>query len=428
MSTLRAEYVAAHRAKKSAWRAATSPAAWSDCCDCGIMGAQDTKKFVTSSAKVLAMIDTIRKNNLVFRQLLFLGILILMGAVMLKQLAFFIGSFLGAIAFYIVFRGLIFRMTDRHRWPGWLASLAIVSAISVVLVGLGYLLYEVIADEMNDIDLSRVPDMAQGAVPQINEFIGFDLISPDLVHSSTSVVAKIANSIINTTYSFAANILMTLLLLYFMLAHAHKLENRAGKYMPFCGDSRSILLTEMTSIIYSNAVGIPFMMLAQGLVASVVYWAFGVPNIIFWAFMTAVCGLIPMVGTVIVSVPLGIWFIAQGMVVKGVFLMLCGLLVIANIDNLLRIVVNKKFSNTHPLIVIFGVIMGIPLFGFWGIIFGPLMISTFLLLIRIYYREYRLLDPDDDEGAGDTRGAAGVAGHHAALKKAREENESEILT
>jgi hypothetical protein len=81
---------------------------------------------------------------------------------------------------------------------------------------------------------------------------------------------------------------------------------------------------------------------------------------------------------------------------------------------------NKKISNTHPLIVIFGVIMGIPLFGFWGIIFGPLMISTFLLLIRIYYREYRLLDPaDDEEGAGDKLGAAGAAGHNASQKKAK---------
>jgi predicted PurR-regulated permease PerM len=206
------------------------------------------------------------------------------------------------------------------------------------------------------------------------------------------------------------------------------MESRVGKYMPFCGDSRKILLDEMTSIIYSNAVGIPFMMLAQGIIASLVYWAFGVPNIIFWAFMTAVCGLIPMVGTVIVSVPLGIWFVSQGFVGKGILLMLCGLLVIANVDNLVRIGLNKKITNTHPLIVIFGVIMGIPLFGFWGIIFGPLMISTFLLLIRIYYREYRLLDPDDDEGAGDRLGAAGVAGHHAAEKAKAKSKEPEPLT
>ncbi len=365
------------------------------------------------------MIDIIRKNNLVLRQLLFMGILILMGAVMIKQLSFFIGSFLGAIAFYIVFRKLIFNMIERHRWPAWLAALVIVAGICIVLLGFGYLLIDVIAQEFNSIDISGIPDMARDAVPRINNMIGFELVSPDLVHSSTSVLAKIANSVLNTTYSFAANILMTILILYFMLTHARKLEHRVGKYIPFCGDSRRVLMEEMTSIIYSNAVGIPFMMLAQGLVAALVYWLFGLPNVVFWAFLTAICGLIPMVGTIIVSVPLGIWFLAQGFVLKGILLMACGLLVIANVDNLARIGMNKKISNTHPLIIIFGVIMGIPLFGFWGIIFGPLMISTFLLLIRIYYREYRLLDPKDDEEAiGDKHGATGAAGHNASQRKA----------
>ncbi len=368
------------------------------------------------------MIDTIRKNNLVFRQLLFLGILILMGAVMLRQLSFFIGSFLGAISFYIVFRKLIFNMIERHKWPGWLAALVIVAGICVLLLGFGYLLIEVIAGEFNDIDLSHLPAMAQEAVPKINDFIGFDLISADLVRSSTNILAKIANSVINTTYSFAANILMTILILYFMLAHARKLEHRVSKYMPFCGESRRILLEEMTSIIYSNAVGIPLMMLVQGLVAALVYWLFGVPNVIFWAFMTAICGLIPMVGTVIVSVPLGVWFISQGLPLKGVMLMLCGVIVIANVDNLMRIMLNKKISDTHPLIVIFGVILGIPLFGFWGIIFGPLMISTFLLLIRIYYREYRLIDPSDEDGAGDKHGAVGTVGNHTPKTTSKQQS------
>lgn len=338
------------------------------------------------------MIDTIQKNNIFFRQLLFLVILIAMGIVMMRELAFFMGSFLGAIAFYIVFRKFVLRLIERHLWPGWLAALTIVTAISVVLFALGYLVFDLLADEIKDFDMSTLPAMAHEAVPRVNRFIGFDLLSADIVRSSTSLLAKIANSVINTTYSFAANILMTLIVLYFMLAHARRLENSAARYMPFSGKSRKILLDEMTSIIYSNAVGIPFLMLSQGLVASFVYWLFGVPDIIFWAFLTAVCGLVPMVGTIIVSVPLGVWFISQGFVLKGIGLTLCGLLIIANVDNLARILLNKKMSHTHPLIVIFGVILGIPLFGFWGIIFGPLMISTFLLLIRIYYKEYRLFD------------------------------------
>lgn len=138
-------------------------------------------------------------------------------------------------------------------------------------------------------------------------------------------------------------------------------------------------------------------MLSQGAVSFLIYWLLGVNNALFWGFMTAIAGLLPMVGTVIVSAPLGIYLIANGIIWQGIVLIACGLLIIANIDNLCRIILMKKVSNTHPLIVIFGVILGIPLFGFWGIIFGPLLISLFLLLIKIYYVEYKLFTPEKPE-------------------------------
>lgn len=340
------------------------------------------------------MQDTIRKNNAFFRQLLFLGILLLIGIVMIKQLAFFIGSFLGALTLYVVFRGLTFRLVERHRWKPWLASLVIVAGISVILLGLGFLVFEVLASEIPNVDTTMLMGGISTLVERVNDLVGFKLVSPELIQKSSSLLTNMATTIVNTTYSFAANIFMMIIILYFMLANAKKLEEKAGKYMPFRGQSREVLTNEITSIIYSNAVGIPLTMLSQGVVAALIYWLFGMHNVVFWAFLTALCGLIPMIGTVIVSVPLGIYFIAQGMILKGILLMLCGLLVIANVDNLIRIILNQKISNTHPLIVIFGVILGIPLFGFWGIIFGPLLISVFLLLIRIYYKEYKLTDTD----------------------------------
>ncbi len=339
------------------------------------------------------MEEITKKNNAFFRQLLFLAILIAMGAVMVKQLAFFLGSFLGAVTFYIVFRKPVFQLIERHRWPAWLAALVIVLGICLVLAGLGYLIFVLFAGEVRNVDMSQIPVIAQELLPKMNDLLGFEIITADVVKASTGFISKAATAILNTTYSFAANIFMTILILYFMLTHACRLEGVVGKYIPFKGESRKLLSTEITSIIYSNAVGIPLMMLAQGLVASLVYWLFGIPNLVFWAFMTAICGLIPMVGTIIVSVPLGAWLIAAGNLWGGIALMLCGVLVIANVDNGARIVLNQKISNTHPLIVIFGVILGIPLFGFWGIIFGPLSISVFLLLIRIYYKEYGLILP-----------------------------------
>ncbi len=127
------------------------------------------------------MTETNNKNNAWFRQMLFLGILILMGAVMLKQLTFFVGSFLGAVTFYIVFRKTVFRMVERHRWPAWLASLVIVLAICAVLIGLGYLVFVLFAGEVRNVDMSQIPVIVHEALPKLNELLGFEIIPADVV-------------------------------------------------------------------------------------------------------------------------------------------------------------------------------------------------------------------------------------------------------
>lgn len=348
--------------------------------------------------------EALRKNNLFFRQLLFLALLILIGAVVLDKLSFLIGSFLGAVTLYILFRPLLYKLIGYHHWKPWLASLLLVGLAVIVLSGLIFGIFRVISSELINLNFHSLLLGMDNIVENINKHLPFNLISKEYLTDYSSYLGKAAGSIINTTYSFAINILFMIIILYFMLAKSTLLEKRVGRYNPFKGESRELVTQDITRIIYSNAIGIPIIMLGQGLAAAFVYWICGVEDVAFWAFLTAIAGLIPVVGSILVSVPLGISFIVDGTPWQGVALILCGVLVIANVDNLLRIVLNKKMTDTHPLIVIFGVLMGIPLFGFWGIIFGPLLISIFLLLIKIYYREFKLMTPREinDENAEDS--------------------------
>lgn len=339
------------------------------------------------------MSETTQRNNLFFRQLVFLAALIFIGAILVRQLSFFIGSFLGAITLYIVFRESMFRLVEKHNWKRWMAALMFVVVSVIILVGLLFGVFKLVAAEFHNIDTTSLLGKAKDLPDRINSFMGFNLVTDKMMEGVTSYAGSAVSGIVNSTYSFVINILLTVILLYFMLVAGRRMEARLARYNPFTGKSRMMMNEEITSIIYSNAVGIPVIMLGQGLVAALIYWLFGMQNIVFWAFITALCGLIPMIGTIIVSVPLGISFIMGGDVLKGILLMLCGFVIISNVDNLFRIVLNKRVTNTHPLVVIFGVIMGIPLFGFWGIIFGPLLISVFLLLIRIYYIEFQLMSP-----------------------------------
>ena len=93
-------------------------------------------------------------------------------------------------------------------------------------------------------------------------------------------------------------------------------------------------------------------------------------------------------GAALVYMPLVIVLFSNGMVTQSVILLLYGLFVISTVDNLFRFWVQDKIGDTHPVITIFGVIVGVQLFGFMGLIFGPILIALLLLLTHIYKHEF----------------------------------------
>lgn len=98
--------------------------------------------------------------------------------------------------------------------------------------------------------------------------------------------------------------------------------------------------------------------------------------------------MLPVVGSAVGYVPLSILLFAQGPTWKGFAVLAWGLLIVGMSDNVARFKLQKKLGDVHPLITILGVILGINLFGFIGIIFGPILISLFLLLGQIYNNEF----------------------------------------
>jgi predicted PurR-regulated permease PerM len=214
------------------------------------------------------------------------------------------------------------------------------------------------------------------------------LLSINSIEQIQREFLSLLSGVLNTTYSVAANLFMAFFLLFFMLGNARTMEKSIVNYMPFQNDSLTAVKQEIHQMILSNAVGIPLVMLAQGGAAALIYLIFGVQNVVFWGFLTGLFGLLPFIGTAFVWVPLGVFLIVSGDMVGGIGILALGALVITNIDNLLRFILMKQMADTHPLITILGVIIGIPLFGFMGIIFGPLLISIFLLLLKLYRIEY----------------------------------------
>jgi predicted PurR-regulated permease PerM len=149
-----------------------------------------------------------------------------------------------------------------------------------------------------------------------------------------------------------------------------------------------MLRKDLNKMVLSNAIGIPLIALAQGIVGLIGYLIIGVQEPVFWFVITCVAGMLPVVGAALAYVPLSLLLFASNEPVKGVIVLVFGLAIIGSVDNIFRFWLQKKLGDVHPLITVFGVIIGVNLFGFIGLIFGPILISLFLLLLKVYSKEF----------------------------------------
>ena len=188
--------------------------------------------------------------------------------------------------------------------------------------------------------------------------------------------------------SFAVNVVVLIFILYFMLIGGRKMENYLYTLFPFSDQNKDEVLNEINMIVKSNAIGIPLLAVIQGIVAVIGYFIFQTPDPLLFGFLTCIATIIPIVGTALVWVPLAAYMALNGDWVHALGLAIYALLVMTNVDNLIRFILQKKLADIHPLITVFGVVIGLSLFGFMGIIFGPLLLSLFLLCIDIFKKSY----------------------------------------
>ncbi len=331
-------------------------------------------------------------NNNVIKQIVVLLLIALLGIVILWKLAYFIPGFLGAVAVYIMFRAWYFKLIAAKGWKPWLASLTIIIGLLLALVLPLFLIGTALAPKINDLILNS--DQIKSSILKTYNYLleKFPQIQVSLSQSQIMNLAQKGLSFLpmlfNATAHLFANILTALFIAYFMFIGGRKLEQGFKTAIPLERASRKQIWDETKNLVISSAVGIPALAIAQGLIALLGYWVCGIQGALLWALLTAVASVIPLLGTMIVWVPICIYLFAMGKVDYGIGLTLYCLIVVGFSDNVIRFMFLKRFGDVHPLITVFGVILGLNIFGMIGLIFGPLLMSYFILLIKVYQVEF----------------------------------------
>jgi predicted PurR-regulated permease PerM len=235
---------------------------------------------------------------------------------------------------------------------------------------------------------TNIIDSVKTEVAKTGDLIGINLSQNINSSDASSWISKNIQNLASSSLTMFISAGIMLFLLYFMLVEREKWLKAAVTYMPLNEKNLNIIGRESIDLVKSNAIGIPLVALLQGVVALVGYFIFGVENPFFWFFITTIGSMIPIVGTAIGILPVCILLFSQGHTSAAIGILIYGLVVVGSTDNLFRLVVQKRLADVHPLVTLIGVVVGVPLFGFIGLIFGPLLVSLLLLLVKIYKNEY----------------------------------------
>ncbi|HEX4876127.1 MAG TPA: AI-2E family transporter [Chitinophagaceae bacterium] len=338
--------------------------------------------------------------NKQIKQVMILLLLLFLVLLVLRELYVFFPGLLGALTLYILSRGSYFQLIYHRKWPkGWTAGLFMLS----FLILLGLLIYfTVILLEKQVEPFFQNPasslSKAKQAIIVAQEQAGVTLVSDESLGDLQHRIATLVPSLLNDTLNLLFNLVILLFVFYYMLVHGKEMESFLARIIPLKKTNVDVLATETKRIVKVSALGIPIISLIQGVTATVGYILFGVDEFILWGFFTGVFAFFPVVGTMIIWVPLVIYMYVTGDTWNAVGLAIYSFIVTGNVDYLARITLLKTMGNVHPLVTVIGVIVGLSLFGFIGLIFGPLMVNYVILLFRIYMNEFiQPAEPDSTD-------------------------------
>ncbi len=296
------------------------------------------------------------------------------------------------MALYVVTRKFFLFLVEKKNWnKNWATALV----LFLIIISFGvpiWIILEILIPQINE-QIKNPKEITEKFQPVLTWIQNQELLQRFDFQFDNQQIMTIVNrvmgyvpSTLNWVGQLFANIFTALFILWFMLTGNRKMEQAVWDMLPFSDDSNRFFLKQNFDLIKSNAYGVPILAVSQAVIAIIGYLIFGVENAVFWGLMTGVASIIPVVGTMVVWIPVCIYQMATGDMNNGLFLALYCLILVGGIDNVLRFTILKKMADIHPIITVFGVILGLQLFGVMGLVFGPLLLS----LPGIFYAIYKM--------------------------------------
>jgi predicted PurR-regulated permease PerM len=291
---------------------------------------------------------------------------------------------------------------QRHLWRKASALVTVWVATAVVLgsvVGLFWMLAVKGTAHMGELIAALGPDAPGGgalaALGRLASRLGFEPTEVPmrvraLADGAATRFAGYASAVLSVTASTLLALFFMMLAMHFVLRNTHAVLRLAVETLPLKPEWTHALFLEFRRVGKTTLFGTVATGFAQGLLATLGYWIFGVPDPLFYGALTAVASLVPGVGTLLVWVPAGVVMIATGRPIGGVFELIWGAAMVVGVSDYVIRPRLVGHENQLPSLVTFTALFGgVGAFGLEGLIVGPVLMSLGIAVLRLYSREFQ---------------------------------------
>jgi predicted PurR-regulated permease PerM len=314
-------------------------------------------------------------------------VILVLGIGLVVALWPFTTGLVGAPVLYIIF-------TPVHRELARRVPVRIAAGITLLLALLlivvpSVLFISLLASEAQDMAARVIQSPLLARVRELN-VAGYD-IGAQLEQAGARLVSIIGGSLLGFAGT-ATRLLLQLTIaffgLYYLLVAGGAVWHMMLPFIPFSTANAEALRRRFKGVTVSTLIGTGVTALVQGALVALGFLVTGLPNAAFWGVITIIVSILPVVGSGLVWVP-GVAVLAfEHRYGWAIALAIWGIVAVGQVDNLIRPWVFRRYASIHPFVTIIGAVAGIAYFGLLGLLIGPLAISYFFELIRMYRQEY----------------------------------------
>jgi predicted PurR-regulated permease PerM len=320
------------------------------------------------------------------------GLIMALGLALLVALWPFSTGLVGAPVLFVV-------MGPLHRWLSRRMPVRVAAAIVIVLgilliIGPGVSIVGLVAAEAQDMATVVIRSPLLARISRIR--VGPYQVGAQLEQIGSQIISFIGASalgLIGTATRLGIQLTIAFFGLYYLLVSPESAWRSVRPFIPFSAASAEILRTRFADVTISTVVGTGLTALIQGCAVGLAFWVVGLSNPLFWGVVTVIFAILPVVGSGLVWGPGAASLAMDGRWGAAISLVIWGIVVVGNVDNVIRPMVFRRWAQVHPFVTVIGAFMGLRYFGLLGLLIGPLAISYFFELIRMYRVEY-LADVD----------------------------------